>query len=91
MKHVAIGFFHFCIIESFSDLFQEAEIHADIFSLNNEAILHPSIYELGDLPYNTSEKWLGGWGRKMAIFANVQYWVHADIVGGSDRAKNILM
>ena len=32
--------------------------------------------------YITSEKGLGGWGRKMAIFADVQYCICADIVDG---------
>ena len=38
---------------------------------------------LGDHPYITSAKILGGWVRKMAIFANVQYFMYADIVVGT--------
>ena len=48
---------------------------------------------LGDHPYITSEKILGGWVRKMAIFANVQYFMYADIVGwwvGRKKSKNML-
>ena len=37
---------------------------------------------LGDHPFITSAIILGGWVRKMAIFANVQYFMYADIVGG---------
>ena len=33
-------------------------------------------------PYITSSKGLGGWVRKMAIFADVQYCIHADEVCG---------
>ena len=35
-----------------------------------------------DHPYITSAKGLGGWGQKMTIFADVQYCIYADIVGG---------
>ena len=34
-----------------------------------------------DHPYNTSAKGLGGWGRKMAIFDDVQYCIYVDIGG----------
>lgn len=33
-------------------------------------------------PYVTSAKGLSGWGWKMAIFADVQYCIDADILGG---------
>ena len=39
-----------------------------------------------DHPYITSAKGLGGWVQKMAIFADVQYCIYADIVGGSEIA-----
>ena len=39
-------------------------------------------YSPWDHPYIMSAKGLGGWGRKMAIFADVQYCIYADIVGG---------
>ena len=38
--------------------------------------------------YITSAYGLGGWGRKMAIFADVQYCIYADIVvGGSEKVQ----
>ena len=40
-----------------------------------------------DHPYITSTKGLGGWGRKMVIFADVQYCIYADIVGGSEKVQ----
>ena len=40
-----------------------------------------------DHPYITSAKGLGGWGQKMAIFADVQYSIYADIVGGSEKVQ----
>ena len=44
---------------------------------------------VGDHPYITSAKELGGWGQKMAIFADVQYCIYADIVGGSKKSPKI--
>ena len=38
-------------------------------------------------PYITSAKGLGGWVKKMAVFANVQYCVYIDIVGGSEQVQ----
>ena len=38
-----------------------------------------------DHPYITSAKGLGGWVPKMAVFADVQYCIYADIVGGSEK------
>ena len=38
-------------------------------------------------PYFTSVKGLGGWVQKMAIFADFQYYIYADIVGGSEKVK----
>ena len=35
-----------------------------------------------DHPYITSAKGLGGWVLKMVIFADVQYCIYADIMGG---------
>ena len=45
-----------------------------------------------DHPYITSVKGLGGWGRKMSIFADIQYYIYADIVGGlgQKKSKNML-
>ena len=44
-----------------------------------------SSFALGTIPIIcTSAKELGGWGWKMNIFANVQYCIYADIVGGSE-------
>ena len=37
---------------------------------------------LGDHPYITSAKELGGWVQKMAVFADVHYCTFADLVGG---------
>ena len=42
---------------------------------------------LGDHPYITSAKGLGGWGQKMVIFADVQYCTYVDIVGGSEKVQ----
>ena len=42
---------------------------------------------LRDHPYITSPKELGRWGQKMAIFADVQYCIYADIVGGSEKVQ----
>ena len=44
-----------------------------------------------DHPYITSAEGLGGWVRKMAIFPDVQYFIYADIVGGSEKVQNMLM
>ena len=35
-----------------------------------------------DHPYITSAKGLSGWVQKMAIFADLQHWIYADIVFG---------
>ena len=35
-----------------------------------------------------SAKGLAEWGQKMAVFADVQHYIYADIVGGSEKAKN---
>ena len=40
-----------------------------------------------DHPYITSAKRLGWWVHKMAIFADVQYCIYADIVGWSGKAQ----
>ena len=40
------------------------------------------IFIIGDHPYITSAHGLGGWGQKMAIFADVQYNLCWRIVGG---------
>ena len=42
-----------------------------------------------DHPYITSAKGLGGWGQKMSIFADVQYCIYANIVGGSEKSPKI--
>ena len=38
---------------------------------------------LGTIPYIMSAKGLGGWVQKMAMLADVQYYIYADKVGGS--------
>ena len=38
-------------------------------------------------PHITSAKGLGGWGWKMAIFADVQYCIDAEIVDGWVRKR----
>ena len=38
-----------------------------------------------DHPYITSAKGHGGWVPKVAVFANVQYCIYADIVGGLEK------
>ena len=56
-------------------------------------ILKIHVYRtIRDHPYIKLDKGLGGWGRKMAIFADVQYCIYADKVGGwgSIKAKNML-
>ena len=43
--------------------------------------------------YIMSAKGLGGWVQKMAIFADVQYCIYANIVGGwvgQKKSKNML-
>jgi hypothetical protein len=56
-----------------------AEIKSSGFgsTLSNEVSLNSA----GDHPYITSAK-RTGWIQKMAIFADVQYCIYADIVGG---------
>ena len=44
-----------------------------------------------DHPYITTAEELGGWVCKMAIFADVQYFIYAEIVGGSEKVQNMLM
>ena len=44
-------------------------------------------YHFRDHPYIMAAKGLGGWVQKMAIFADVQYYIYADIVGGSEKVK----
>ena len=43
-----------------------------------------------DHPYIKLAKGLGGWRRKMAIFADVQYCIYADKWVGSKKANNLL-
>ena len=45
------------------------------------------VNSLGDHPYIMSAKGLGGWVQKMAMLADVQYYIYADIVGGSEKVK----
>ena len=40
----------------------------------------PSNVQVWDHPYITSVKGVGGWGRKMVNFADIQYCIYADIV-----------
>ena len=46
---------------------------------------------VGDHLYTTSAKGLGGWGQKMAFFADVLYCIYSDIVGewvgGSEKVQ----
>ena len=42
-------------------------------------------FDLGIHPYITSAKGLGGWGWKVAIFADFQYCIDAYIVGGNKK------
>ena len=44
-----------------------------------------------DHSYVTTVEELGGWVWKMAIFADVQYFIYAEIVGGSEKVQNMLM
>ena len=47
-------------------------------------------YLLRDHPYITSPYGLGGWVKKMAISADVQYCIYADIVGGSKICQDVI-
>jgi hypothetical protein len=40
-----------------------------------------------DHPYITSAKRLGGWDHIKVIFADVHYFIYADIVGGSKKVQ----
>ena len=52
-----------------------------VFQMYKNMVL-VKLYGHRDNPYITSAKGLGWWGQKMAIFADVQYCICADIVGG---------
>ena len=41
-----------------------------------------------DHPYITSDKGLGGWVQKAAVVADVQHYIYADEVGGSEKVQN---
>jgi hypothetical protein len=43
---------------------------------------HPSI--------TSAKRWVGGWGQKMAIFAELQVLFMLTWVGGPKKAKNML-
>ena len=43
---------------------------------------------LTDHPYITSGKGLGEWVQKVAVFEDVQYYIYADKVGGSEKVQN---
>ena len=45
------------------------------------------IVRIRDHPYITSVKGLGGWVQKGVVFADVQYCIYADIVGGSEKVQ----
>ena len=49
----------------------------------------PSNVQVWDHPYITSVKGVGGWGRKMVNFADLQYCIYADIVvwGWSEKVQ----
>ena len=47
-------------------------------------------YLLRDHPYITSPYGLGGWVKKMAISADVQYCIYSDIVGGSKICEDVI-
>ena len=34
-----------------------------------------------------SAKGLGGWGQKIGIFADIQYCIYSNIVGGSEKVE----
>ena len=40
-----------------------------------------------DHPYIMSAKGLGGWCWEIAIFADIQYCIYADIVDGSEKVQ----
>ena len=42
---------------------------------------------LGTIPYIMSARGLGGWVQKMAMLADVQYYIYADIVDRSEKVK----
>ena len=48
-------------------------------------------YHFRDHPYVTSVKrlggWMGLWVQKMAMFADVQYYIYAEIVHRSEKVK----
>ena len=47
-----------------------------------------NIQAVGDRPYITTAKGLGGWVQKAAIFEDVQYCIHADKwLGGSEKVQ----
>ena len=52
----------------------------------NELVQH-SRSQVRDHLYNMLAKGLGGWVQKMTIFANVQYCIYADIVGGFEKVQ----
>ena len=43
-----------------------------------------------DVQYYIYVDIMGGWVQNMAVFADVQYCNHADIVGESEMVKNVL-
>ena len=53
-----------------------------------QLLFHKRILKLHrDHSYNMSAKGLGEWGQKMAVFADVQHYIYADIVGGSEKVQ----
>ena len=67
-----------CVIKSYTISFQKLQLY---------------LAQLWDHPYITSTKGLGGWVKKKARFADVQYRIYADKVGtvkvgGSEKVQN---
>ena len=57
---------------------------------NNGAYSDDKSHTVREHSYITSAKGLGGWVRKMAIFANLHYYIYAGIVVGYKKSKILL-
>ena len=55
--------------------------------LSIDVVLQEFQFGFWDHPFITSEKELGEGGSKKDIFADGQYCIHADIVGGSEKVQ----
>ena len=86
------------IVSNSYSLFDEFVIQAKLCLFYFESITLPTTSQfqleifwhrqVGDNSYNTSAKGLDGLGRKMAIFAHLQYCTYTDVVGGSEKDQN---